>query len=127
MRTIKLTHAEFLDNDDFLYIRCTKKSSVDSKNMLLDKVVGLIRNGEKNKFLFDIREPLAEMSEEDHRVCSELLSHRASYLNSGKIAFLANSDQPVSFLSGAYSSGFTSFIEVDNPLDASIWFSNQVT
>ena len=126
MRTIKLTHTEFIENDDFLYIKCSKKSSVASKTELLDKVVDFIRDGEKDKFLFDIREPLLVMSDEDHLICSQLLSHRSSYLNKGKIAFLANPDQPIAFLSGAYSSGFTSFIEIDNADDASIWFSNQI-
>ena len=126
MRTIKLTHTEFIENDDFLYIKCSKNSSLESKTELLDKVVDFIRDAEKDKFLFDIREPLLEMSDEDHLICSQLLSHRSAYLNKGKIAFLANPDQAVSFLSGAYSSGFTSFIEIDDAHDASIWFSDQI-
>jgi hypothetical protein len=126
MRTIKLIHTEFIEHDDFLYIKCSQNSSVDSNTELLDKVVDFIRDGEKDKFLFDIREPLLEMSDDDHLVCSQLLSYRSAYLNKGKIAFLANPGQPISFLSDAYSSGFTSFVEIDNADDASIWFSNQV-
>ena len=127
MRTIKLKHTEFIENDNFLYIKCHKNSSIDSKTELLDKIVELIREGEKDKFLFDIREPLSGMSDKDHLICSQLLSHRSADLNKSKIAFFANPDQSISFLSDAYSSGFTSFIEIDNVHDASIWFSNQVT
>ena len=100
---------------------------MDSKTKLLDKVVDYIRDGEKDKFLFDIREPLLRMSDEDHLICSHLITRRLVYLNKGKIAFFTNSDESIPFLSDAYSSGFKSFIEVDNVLDASLWFSNQVT
>jgi len=117
---------QFEEREDRLTVTCSKYTSTLHKERTLDGVIELINKGSVNNVLFDIREPLAVMSEDDHEICGYLLSERADLFNGCKIAFLKQDSDAVLFLSYAYTNGFTSFVELESSDEASLWFSGDI-
>ncbi len=119
-------HAQFVEMDDYLMVKCSKSASLDEKQTTLDHVVDRIKNKATDKILFDIRESLTNMSDDDHLVCGNLIMERAEVLSNSKVAFLTKSREPVLFLSAAYSQGYSNFVELESLEEASLWFSGRI-
>ena len=117
---------QFEESKEYLKVTCTKYASTLHKQRTLDEVVQFIKNGVVNKVLFDIRESLSVMSDDDHEICGYLLAERAGYFTDCKVAFLTNDREAVLFLSYAYANGFTTFVELDSCDEALMWFSGDM-
>ena len=117
---------QFQIGEDFLTVTCSKYTSTFHKERTLDEVIQLILKSSVDNVLFDIREPLSVMTEDDHEICGFLLAERADLFSNCKIAFLKQDREAVLFLSYAYANGFTSFVEVDSSDEASLWFRGEI-
>lgn len=118
--------AQIVDQGDYLLVTCDSTATISDKSLTLDTLAEYINTKSCNKVLFDIRESLSCMSEDDHMACGELLMERKSQFSGCKFAFLTPRREPVLFLSLAYTNGFTSFLEVESKSDASLWFSGHL-
>ncbi|MEJ2212528.1 MAG: hypothetical protein P8Y20_00310 [Gammaproteobacteria bacterium] len=119
-------NAQFIDKIDYLLVKCEENATVEQKEKTLDTVVDFIKNQAVENVLFDIRDSLNGMTDEDHLVCGNLISERSDTLSSSKVAFLTHHHEPVLFLSEAYAQGYSNFIELDSIPEASLWFSGQI-
>jgi len=119
-------NVEILEENDYLLVKCAKDASIEQKEKTLDKIVNYVQDKSITNVLFDLRETLSSMNEDEHLSCGELILNRKNDLSKSKIAFLIKEKEPVLFLSVAYAGGFTNFIEVDCENDASLWFSDQM-
>ena len=117
---------QFIEMEDYLLIKCTKSATLNQKQTTLDHVVELIKNKATKKILFDIRESIDGMSDDDHFACGNLITERAKVLSESKVAFLTNNREPVLFLSAAYSQGYSNFVELESLDEASLWFSGRI-
>jgi hypothetical protein len=118
--------AQFVDQGDYLLVNCKSNASIADKSRTLDSVAEFIKGSSCHKVLFDIRQSLPAMSEDDHFACGELLNQRQKQFSGCKLAFLTERNAPVLFLSLAYSKGFNGFIELDSKSDASLWLNGQL-
>ena len=118
--------AQFMTENDYLLVRCSANATLDQKEKTLDTVVDYINGKSVKKVLFDVRESLVSMTEDDHLSCGQLILDRVDHLSKSKVAFLINKKDPVLFLSAAYADGYTNFLEVDCEKDASMWFSGVI-
>lgn len=117
---------QFEQREGYLSVTCAKYASTFHKQRTLDQVVESIKKNSVNKILFDVREALTSMSDDDHEICGYLLAERADFFHDCKIAFLTPNRKAVPFLSLAYADGFTSFVELESHHEASLWFSGQI-